>query len=235
MSGLFITFEGGEGSGKTTQLKLLVNRIRTSGKEVIETRDPGGTAIGKEIRTLLLHSPLDTCGDRPGSVPIAAATELLLYEASRAQLVRELIAPALARGTVVICDRFTDSTLAYQGFGRGIDFNMIQRLSRFSTDGLVPDLTLLLDLDPGIGLTRCRRGAIADASTGLSTEPSCWDRIEAEPLDFHQRIRGGYLALAREDPDRIAVIDASLGVSEIETVVWNEFIRLQDRRGYAVL
>lgn len=235
MSGLFITFEGGEGSGKTTQLKLLVNRIRTSGKEVIETRDPGGTAIGKEIRTLLLHSPLDTCGDRPGSVPIAAATELLLYEASRAQLVRELIAPALARGTVVICDRFTDSTLAYQGFGRGIDFNMIQRLSRFSTDGLVPDLTLLLDLDPGIGLTRCRRGASADASTGLSTEPSCWDRIEAEPLDFHQRIRGGYLALAREDPDRIAVIDASLGVSEIETVVWNEFIRLQDRRGYAVL
>ncbi len=226
MSGLFITFEGGEGSGKTTQLKLLVNRIRTSGKEVIETRDPGGTAIGKEIRTLLLH---------PGSVSIAAATELLLYEASRAQLVRELIAPALARGTVVLCDRFTDSTLAYQGFGRGIDFNLIQRLSRFSTDGLVPDLTVLLDLDPGIGLTRCRRGVSTDASTGLSAEPSCWDRIEAEPLDFHQRIRGGYLVLAREDPDRIAVIDAGLGVSEIETVVWNEFICLQDRRGYAVL
>ena len=234
MSGLFITFEGGEGSGKTTQLKLLVNRIRASGKEVIETRDPGGTAIGKEIRTLLLHSPLNTCGDRPGSVPIAAATELLLYEASRAQLVRELIAPALARGTAVLCDRFTDSTLAYQGFGRGIDFNLIQRLSRFSTDGLVPDLTVLLDLDPGIGLMRCRRGVGADASAGLSTGLSCWDRIEAEPLDFHQRIRGGYLALAREDPDRIAVIDASLGVSEIETVVWNQFIRLQDRRGYAV-
>src|SRR3989304_9134357 len=125
MSGLFIRFGGGEGSGKTTQLKLLVNRIRASGKEVIETRDPGGTAIGKEIRTLLLHSPLNACGDRPGSVPIAAATELLLYEASRAQLVRELIAPALARGTVVLCDRFTDSTLAYQGFGRGIDFNLI--------------------------------------------------------------------------------------------------------------
>ena len=226
MSGLFITVEGGEGSGKTTQLKLLANRIRASGKEVIETRDPGGTAIGKEIRTLLLH---------PGSVPIAAATELLLYEASRAQLVRELIAPALARGTAVLCDRFTDSTLAYQGFGRGIDFNLIQRLSRFSTDGLVPDLTVLLDLDPGIGLTRCRRGVSADASTGLSAEPSCWDRIEAEPLDFHQRIRGGYLVLAREDPDRIAVIDAGLGVSEIETVVWNEFICLQDRRGYAVL
>lgn len=225
MSGLLVTFEGGEGSGKTTQLKLLANRIRASGKEVIETQDPGGTAIGKEIRTLLLH---------PGTVPIAAATELLLYEASRAQLVRELIAPALARGTVVLCDRFTDSTLAYQGFGRGIDLNLILRLSRFSTDGLIPDLTVLLDLDPRIGLMRCRRGTGADASTGLSTGPTCWDRIEAEPLDFHQRIREGYLALAREGPDRIAVIDAGLGVSEIETIVWNQFIRLQDRRGHAV-
>ncbi len=235
MSGLFITFEGGEGSGKTTQLKLLVNRIHASGKEVIGTQDPGGTAIGKEIRTLLLHSPLHTCGDRPGSIPIAAATELLLYEASRAQLVRELIAPALARGAVVLCDRFTDSTLAYQGFGRDLDLSLIQRLNWFATDGLAPDLTILLDLDPGIGLMRCGRGVGADASTGLSTEPSCWDRIEAEPLDFHQRIRGGYLTMAREDPDRIAVIDAGQGVSEIETFVWNEFIRLQDRRGYAVL
>jgi len=236
MSGLFITFEGGEGSGKTTQLKLLVNRIHASGKEVIETQDPGGTAIGKEIRTLLLHSPLHTCGDRPGSIPIAAATELLLYEASRAQLVRELIAPALARGTVVLCDRFTDSTLAYQGFGRGLDLSLIQRLNWFATDGLAPDLTILLDLDPEIGLTRCRRGASPDPSTyDAQAEPSSWDRIEAEPLDFHQRIRGGYLTMAREDPDRIAVINAGQGVSEIETVVWNEFIRLQDRRGHAVL
>jgi len=234
MSGLFITFEGGEGSGKTTQLKLLVNRIRASGKEVIETRDPGGTAIGKEIRTLLLHSPLDTCGDRPGSAPIAAATELLLYEASRAQLVREVIAPALARGTVVLCDRFTDSTLAYQGVGRGIDCDLIQRVSQFSTDGLIPDLTILLDLDPRIGLARCRGDVDGDASTGLSTGLSAWDRIEAEPLDFHQRIRGGYLALAREEPDRIVMIDGVLGVSEIETVVWNKFIRLQDRCGHAV-
>lgn len=234
MSGLFITFEGGEGSGKSTQLKLLANRIRASGKEVIETRDPGGTAIGKEIRTLLLHSPLNTCGDRPGSGPIAAATELLLYEASRAQLVREVIAPAIARGAVVLCDRFTDSTLAYQGFGRGIDPDLIRRLSRFSTDGLIPDLTILLDLDPEIGLMRCRRGVGVDTSTGLSTGLSCWDRIEAEPLDFHQRIREGYLALVREDPDRIAMIDAGLGVTEIETIVWNQVIRLEERRGYAV-
>jgi dTMP kinase len=225
MRGLFVTFEGGEGSGKTTQLKLLANRIRASGKEVIETRDPGGTAIGKEIRTLLLH---------PGSVPIGAATELLLYEASRAQLVRELIVPTLSRGAVVLCDRFTDSTLAYQGFGRRLDLDLIRRLNRFATDGLAPDLTILLDLDPEIGLTRCRRGASADASTRLSAESSCWDRIEAEPLDFHQRIRKGYLTLAREHPDRMTVIDAGLGVIEIEMIVWNQFTRLQDRSGHAV-
>ena len=135
----------------------------------------------------------------------------------------------------MLCDRFTDSTLAYQGFGRGIDLNLIRRLNRFSTDELVPDLTILLDLDPGIGLMRCRKGAGADASTGLSAGPMYWDRIEAEPLDFHQRIREGYLTMAREDSDRIAVIDAGLGVAEIETVVWNQFIHLQDRCGYAVL
>ncbi|HWQ68605.1 MAG TPA: dTMP kinase [Patescibacteria group bacterium] len=234
MRGIFVTFEGGEGSGKTTQLKLLANRIRASGKEVIETHDPGGTAIGKEIRTLLLHSPLHTCGDRPGSVSIAAVTELLLYEASRAQLVRELIAPALARGVVVLCDRFTDSTLAYQGCGRGLDLDLIQRLNRCAADGLVPDLTILLDLDPEIGLTRCRRDTSLDAATGISAEPACWDRIEAEPLDFHQRIREGYHTLARENPDRMIVIDAGCGVTEIETIVWNQFIRLQDRCDDAV-
>lgn len=221
MRGIFVTFEGGEGSGKTTQLKLLASRIRASGKEVIETRDPGGTAIGKEMRTLLLH---------PGPVTIAPATELLLYEASRAQLVREVIAPAQPRGAVILCDRFTDSTLAYQGWGRGLDLDLIQRLNRFSTDGLVPDLTILLDLDPGIGLMRCRRGVGADASTRLSTGPSCWDRIEAEPLDFHLRIREGYRALAREDPDRIAVIDARLSVAEIEIAVWERFTRLTGSR-----
>jgi dTMP kinase len=225
MRGIFVTFEGGEGSGKTTQLTLLADRIRALGKEVIETHDPGGTAIGKEIRTLLLH---------PGSAPIAAATELLLYEASRAQLVRELIAPALERGAVVLCDRFTDSTLAYQGFGRSLHLDLIQQVNRFAADGLVPHLTVLLDLDPGIGLMRCRRDVSADGWTGISTEPSRWDRIEAEPLDFHQRIREGYLAMARENPDRMIVIDAGLGVTEIETIVWNQFVRLQDRCDNAV-
>ncbi len=234
MSGLFITFEGGEGSGKTTQLKLLANRIRGSGTEVIDTQDPGGTAIGKEIRALLLHAPLHTIGDRAGSSPITATTELLLYEASRAQLVQELIAPALARGAIVLCDRFTDSTLAYQGFGRGIDLHLIQQLNQFSTDGLVPDLTILLDLDPRIGLMRRRSEGDIETATELSVGLSGWDRIESEPLDFHQRIREGYLTLAREDPNRIFMIDACLSATEIEMVIWNQFINLRTRCGDAV-
>ena len=213
MSGVFVTFEGGEGSGKTTQLKLLAHHLRALGSEVIETRDPGGTTIGKEIRTLLLS---------PESAPMSVAAELLLYEASRAQLVREVIAPALARGVSVLCDRFTDSTLAYQGFGRGIDVNLIRQLNQFATEGLAPDLTILLDLDPAIGLQRCARSS--------SIEPSSRDRIEAEPLRFHQRVREGYLALARGEPKRMRVIDAGLSVAEVETAVADEFSRLTRSR-----
>jgi dTMP kinase len=165
---------------------------------------------------------------------MAAVTELLLYEASRAQLVREVIVPALERGAIVLCDRLADSTLAYQGFGRGLDLNVIRQMNRFATDGLVPDLTVLLDLDPEVGLVRCRRGARVDSSARLSAEPSCWDRIEAEPLDFHRRVREGYLTLAREDPDRMIVIDAGLDVAEIEIIVWNRFAGLHDRNSHAV-
>jgi dTMP kinase len=213
MSGVFVSFEGGEGSGKTTQLKLVANHLRGPGKEVIETRDPGGTTIGKEIRTLLLS---------PESAPMAEAAELLLYEASRAQLVRQVIAPALARGAVVLCDRFTDSTLAYQGFGRGLDLGLIRRLNRFATDGLAPDLTILLDLDPGMGLLRCTKTSRRVSSSR--------DRVEAEPLQFHQRVRDGYLALARENPDRIRMIDAGQTVAEVETAVWKEISRLMRPR-----
>ena len=213
MSGLFVTFEGGEGSGKTTQLRLLANRLRAASEEVIETRDPGGTTIGKEIRTLLLSRE---------SAPVSEATELFLYEASRAQLVRELIAPALARGAVVLSDRFTDSTLAYQGFGRGFDLNLIRQLNRLASDGLTPDLTILFDLDPGIGLERCARSSRADMASH--------DRIEAEPLAFHQRVKEGYLALARQEPDRIRLVDARLSIPEIEMAVWDEFNRLKNSR-----
>ncbi len=213
MSGLFITFEGGEGSGKTTQLRLLARRLRAFPEEVIETRDPGGTTIGKEIRRLLLSRE---------SAPMSEAAELLLYEASRAQLVREVIGPALARGAVVLSDRFTDSTLAYQGYGRGLDLDLILRLNQLATAGLRPDLTVLLDVDPRVGLDRCAGAASAQAIAR--------DRIEQEPLAFHQRTREGYLALARQEPGRIRVIDAALGLTEIETAVWNEFVRLRQSR-----
>jgi len=213
MSGLFVTFEGGEGSGKTTHLKRLAHYLRDLGDEIVETRDPGGTTIGKEIRTLLLS---------PESAAISDPAELLLYEASRAQLVREVITPAIARGAVVLCDRFTDSTLAYQGFGRGLDLNLIRELNHFTTGGLVPDLTILLDLDPTIGLERCTRGSRA----GLTSR----DRLEAEPLSFHQRIREGYLVLAREEPERIRVMNAAMSMHEIEAAVRDEVLRMKRSR-----
>jgi dTMP kinase len=211
--GVFVTFEGGEGSGKTTHLKLLAHHLRGFVDEVVETRDPGGTTIGKEIRTLLLS---------PESAPISDAAELLLYEASRAQLVREVITPAIARGAVVLCDRFTDSTIAYQGFGRGLDLDLIRRLNHFATGGLAPDLTILLDLDPRIGLERCARSSRVELTSR--------DRLEAEPLAFHQRIREGYLALAREEPDRIRVMNAAMSMGEIEAVVRDEVLHLRRSR-----
>jgi dTMP kinase len=210
VKGVFVTFEGVEGSGKTTQLKLLAHYLHGLGEEIVETRDPGGTTIGKEIRTLLLS---------PESAPISDPAELLLYEASRAQLVREVIIPAIARGAVVLCDRFTDSTLAYQGFGRGLDQNLIRQLNHFVTGGLAPDLTILLDLDPRIGLERCTKGSRA----GLSSR----DRLEAEPLSFHQRIREGYLALARAEPGRVRVMSAAMGMHEIEAAVRDEVLRMK--------
>lgn len=213
MSGLFITFEGGEGSGKSTQLRLLATYLRTRGEEVVETRDPGGTAIGKEIRTLLLSRE---------SGAMSAVAELLLYEASRAQLVREVIKPALARGAVVACDRFTDSTVAYQGFGRGLDLDLIRRLNRLAADGLTPDLTILLDLDPGLGLGRSGRSGRSDAVSR--------DRIEAEPLAFHERVRTGYLEAARREPDRFRVIDASLTAPEIARIVREAVERVRRSR-----
>ena len=213
MTGLFITFEGGEGSGKTTHLKSLAHYLRDLGDEVVETRDPGGTTIGKEIRTLLLS---------PESAATSDSAELLLYEASRAQLVREVITPAIARGAVVLCDRFTDSTLAYQGFGRGLDQDLIRKLNHFVTGGLGPDLTILLDLDPRTGLERCTRSIRAGRAFR--------DRIAAEPLAFHQKIREGYLTLAREEPDRFRVIDASLSVAQIEAAIKDEVLRMKRSR-----
>ncbi len=202
MAGLFITFEGGEGSGKTSQLTALLTHLRATGRDAAETRDPGGTPIGKQIRNLLLD---------PASGGMAAVTELFLYEASRAQLVHEVIRPALAAERIVLCDRFTDSTVAYQGYGRGLDLDLIARLNALATDGLRPDLTFLLDLAPEAGLAR--------ASQRVTLRAEQHDRIEGEVLGFHQRVRAGYRAIAAAEPGRVILLDAACGMAEIEDLI----------------
>ena len=202
MPGVFISFEGGEGAGKTSQLRALLAHLRAAGWEAVETRDPGGTPLGTIVRGLLLD---------PARGGMAATAELLLYEASRAQLVHEVIRPALARGRIVLCDRFTDSTIAYQGHGRGMDLDLIARLNALAADGLRPDLTFLLDLDPEVGLARAeqRRSRLGRGQ----------DRMEEERLGFHQRVRAGYLALATAEPERLVVVDAARGMAEIEALI----------------
>lgn len=193
MSGAFITFEGIEGSGKTTQAKLLKGYLESKGLEVVLTREPGGTELSERIRQLLADP----------SLPIRPEAELMLFMASRAQHVRELIRPALERGATVICDRFADSSAAYQGYGRGIDLELISALNEFATGGLKPDLTILLDLDPEEGLRRARRGR------------GDLDRIELEELEFHRRVREGYLEMARREPDRFVVIRADVDIDSV--------------------
>ena len=190
--GAFITFEGGEGSGKSTQLRRLATRLEAAGVPVRVLREPGGTAVGEVVRALLLD---------PEHVGLTPAAELMLYEASRAQLVAEVIEPALVAGEVVLCDRFYDSTTAYQGFGRGLGRDRIRQLNAAATDGLAPDRTLVLDVAPAVGIERAtRQGA---------------DRLEAESLAFHRRVREGFLAIAAEEPRRVRVIDASGDVASV--------------------
>jgi dTMP kinase len=201
VKGLFITFEGIEGSGKTTQIKRLRNWFIDHGYETVITREPGGTIISEAIRSVLLNPDHDT---------MVSSTELLLYAAARAQHVEELIKPALESGVMVLCDRYSDSTVAYQGYGRGVTRTMLDQLNRFATGGLEPDVTLLFDLDVHEGLQRALRGRLAD-------------RIEQESVDFHERVRNGYLDLAREFPDRFVVIPAeqaadAVAIKVIESV-----------------
>ncbi len=194
--GLFITFEGPEGSGKTTQIRLLAEWLRHSGCDVLTTREPGGTRIGDAIRALLLD---------PDHDEMSPAAEILLFSASRAQLVSEVIRPQLERDGVVVCDRFADSTLAYQGHGRGLDLDALREITLFATGGLTPDLTVCLDLPAAEGLAR-KRGA--DAAE--------WNRMEREQLAFHERVRAGYHALAAEAPARWVIIDAMQPVAAIQ-------------------
>jgi len=192
---VFITFEGPEGSGKTTQAHLLTEHLRRSGYDVLLARLPGGTPIGDRIRALL-HDPKH--------VEMSPWAEVFLYAASRAQLVAQVIRPALADGRVVICDRYADSTLAYQGYGRGLDLEALRAITHLATGGLVPDLTLYLDISPEQGLARRREGG------------GEWNRLDREALAFHQRVRAGYLELAGMEPERWVVLDATRPLEEIQ-------------------
>jgi len=191
---MFITLEGIEGSGKTTQLEPIVNYLKGRGCECIVTREPGGTRIGKKIRSILLD---------PDSREIDPMTELLLYMADRSQHINEVVIPHLASGKLVLCDRYYDATLVYQGYARGIDIEIIQRLHQWILKDLKPDVTILLDLEPQIGLKRAWKEIDRGTRTGLET------RFEKETLRFHKKVRAGYLTLARNDPDRFEVVDAS--------------------------
>lgn len=183
---MFITLEGPEGSGKTSQIPELAEFLREDGWKVLTTREPGGTAIGDQVRQVLMRMENTAMNPR---------AETLLFLAARAQLVGQVIRPALAEGCVVISDRYGDSTLAYQGYGHGNDLAVIRQMLAFATGGLTPDLTVLLDVDPAIGLRRKK-------NVGE------WNRLDAYELEFHRRVRDGYLELAREDPGRWVVLDA---------------------------
>ena len=191
-TGFFISFEGSEGCGKSTQIRTLVESLRAAGHDPVLVREPGGTPIGEHIRHLLQHS---TDGD--GMTPEA---ELLLFAASRAQLVRQTILPALAAGRVVISDRFLDSTTVYQGVARNIPADQVAAINRFAAGPRLPDVTFLLDMNPTDGFERLRRRAQPDDKR---------DRMEEEPPAFYESVRHGYLALAQAEPDRIHVLDAS--------------------------
>jgi dTMP kinase len=188
-SGTFITFEGVEGAGKTTQIRLMREALEAEGRRVFTTRCPGGEPVAEAIRAVLLHA----------AEPVVPETELLLFVAARAQVTARLIRPQLEEGAVVLMDRFIDSTVVYQGHARGLDLDAARSLNSFATGGLLPDCTLLLDLDPAAGLAR-------------QTDRN---RMEEESLDFHRKVREGYLAEARREPNRFRIIDASRSTEAI--------------------
>ena len=192
---MFITFEGGEGSGKSTQARLLYERLSAEGQSTVLTQEPRGTELGLSIWELLAR----------GVDPLS---ELLLFAANRAHHVRTLIKPALDRGDVVICDRFSDSTIAYQEFGRGLDGDFVRRACGYAEGGVTPDLTFLLDVEPALGLER-KGKAVAD------------DAISAEDRRFHEKVRAGYLALAHESPERIKILDAAAHRKQLAELIWD--------------
>jgi len=202
--GLFITFEGTEGSGKTTQISLLAGRLRSLGRSVLTTREPGGTPIGEEIRHTLKHSLANQA--------MTAEAELLLMNASRAQLVHEVIRPALAAGQIVLADRYYDSTIAYQGYGRGLDLERVKVITDLAVGDTWPDLTLLLVVPHEVSRERLR--------ARQSTLPFMRDRIEEADRDFFERVAKGYQAIAAAEPRRVRLVDANTGVEQTQASIW---------------
>lgn len=195
---MFITFEGSEGSGKSTQINILAAYLREQGYEVVTTREPGGTRIGEQVR----H-----CLHDVNNQEMTAAAEVLLYSASRSQLVQEVILPALEKNSIVICDRYADSTIAYQGYGRQLDLEALSTITRFATRGLKPDLTILFDIDVEQGLSRRTIGGEE------------MNRMDLQELAFYKRVRNGYMELVKQEPDRWVIIDARRSPEEVQAAV----------------
>ena len=209
--GFFITFEGIEGSGKTTQAKLLRDYLRSRNIRLLLTREPGGSEISEKIREILIN---------PKNTEMEAKTECLLYAASRAQHVDQTILPAIADGKIIISDRFADATLAYQGYGRKLPIEVLRQLNKFATGGLTPDLTLLLNLPAEIGLARARK------------RRHKLDRFEQEAIDFHRRVHDGYLEIARQFCGRIKIIDASDSIEVIHAKIKDCVLRFEQQHGH---
>jgi len=198
---LFITFEGVEGSGKTTQIKILNDILKLRGLSTVLTREPGGTNISDQIRNILLDS------DNKGMVPLC---ELFLYAAARAQHIQQVVEPALKANKIVLCDRFSDATIAYQGFGRGFGLDLIENINQLAAGSVKPNLTFLMDCNPDVGLRRT-----VERNATLEKNAPVEDRFEQEAIEFHQKVREGYLNVASRHPERVIIIDASL---DAETV-----------------
>jgi dTMP kinase len=196
---LFVTFEGPEGGGKTTQLHLLADYLRNQGYDILITREPGGTAIGDRVRAILLD---------PTHTEMQPSSEFLLFSAARAQHVGQVIRPHLAGGGIVLCDRYADASLAYQGYGHQLDLDALRFITRFATQGLVPDLTLCLDVPVEIGLRR-KAGGAGDA----------WNRMEQKAIAYHKRVRDGYLAMVTKEPERWSVVDATRTPEEVQATI----------------
>jgi len=201
--GVLISFEGSEGSGKSTQIALLAEKLQAAGRRVVSTREPGGTEIGEQVRNILVHN---SKGDE-----MCAETELLLFAASRAQLVREVIAPNLMKNAIVVCDRYIDSSTVYQGVARSLSLDPVQQINHFAVGNVLPDLTIVIDVPTRVSLARIRQRA--------SDLP---DRMERENISFYKKVREGYLVLARSMPKRFFVVDGRLPEEKVHKLIWDE-------------